>query len=182
MPATQRAWVGLGANLGPAQANVVAAIERLRAWAGDAGGFAVSSLYRSTPVDAAGPDYINAVAVFKTALPAPELLAALQGVEAEFDRARPYRNAPRTLDLDLLLYGDLVCSDAALCLPHPRLHRRAFVLLPMLELAPELEAPGLGRLSNHLAGVADQGITRMASGAPCGAPCGASTPPPTMPR
>src|SRR5688572_11519965 len=98
-----RAYVGIGANLGDARATVRAAFERLR----PLGATRCSSLYRSAPVDAGGPDFFNAVAELQPALDAPALLAALQSIEADFGRQRPYRNAPRTLDLDLLLYGDL---------------------------------------------------------------------------
>ena len=167
---TRRAWVGIGANLGDAQATVRSAIERLR----PLGLVATSSLYRSAPVDAAGPHFINAVAALDTRLQANELLDALQRVEADFGRARPYRNAPRTLDLDLLLHGDSTCSSAALTLPHPRLHLRAFVLQPLLEMAPDLHVPGLGALAPWLAAVAGQAITRLDTDPPM--------PLPTMPR
>jgi 2-amino-4-hydroxy-6-hydroxymethyldihydropteridine diphosphokinase len=112
-------------------------------------------------VDAGGPDYVNAVAAVDTTLGAHELLSALQGVEDDFGRERPYRNAPRTLDLDLLLYGDLKFSDAVLTVPHPRLHVRAFVLKPLAELAPDLELPGLGPLTGLLPAVSDQRIERL---------------------
>ena len=85
----------------------------------------------------------------------------LQGIEAEFGRERPYHHAPRTLDLDLLLHGDAVLSTPRLTLPHPRLHLRAFVLRPLLDLAPKLHAPGLGALASHLAGTADQAIKAL---------------------
>jgi len=114
----------------------------------------VSSLYRSAPVDAGGPDYLNAVAEIATTLPPPALLHALQALEQAAGRERPYRNAPRTLDLDILFYGDVRLESAALTLPHPRLHERAFVLLPLAELAPERVVP------EWLAGVAGQAIER----------------------
>jgi 2-amino-4-hydroxy-6-hydroxymethyldihydropteridine diphosphokinase len=162
--ATQRAYVGIGANLADARATVLAAIERLR----PLGLVGTSSLYRSAPVDAHGPDFINAAAMLDTALGPGELLAALHAIEADFGRNRPYRNAPRTLDLDLLLHGDSVIQSATLTVPHPRLHQRAFVLLPLLELAPALQAPGLGPLASHLPATAGQAVERLAS-------------PPTMP-
>jgi 2-amino-4-hydroxy-6-hydroxymethyldihydropteridine diphosphokinase len=98
----------------------------------------VSSLYRSAPVDAGGPDYLNAVAELDTTLAPLELLHALQRIEQAAGRERPYRNAPRTLDLDLLLYGTLRLDSAELTVPHPRMGERAFVLLPLAELAPPL--------------------------------------------
>jgi 2-amino-4-hydroxy-6-hydroxymethyldihydropteridine diphosphokinase len=125
----------------------------------------VSSLYRTAPVDAGGPDYVNAVAELEARCGPAELRAALQHIEQQFGRRRPYPNAPRTLDLDLLLQGNAVLQSAALTLPHPRLHRRAFVLRPLLELAPDLAAPGLGPLAPYLATSAGQRVERLA-GAP----------------
>lgn len=152
-----RAYVGIGANLADPLAAVQQAIERLR----PLGLVAASSLYRSAPVDAQGPDFINAVAALDTPLTPLDLLNALQRIEAEFGRERPYRNAPRTLDLDLLLHGPTRLHSARLTLPHPRLHLRAFVLQPLLELAPQLQAPDLGALSDHLGHTAHQGIERL---------------------
>jgi 2-amino-4-hydroxy-6-hydroxymethyldihydropteridine diphosphokinase len=128
------AYIGLGANLGdPAQA-VHSAIEQLGA-APSVRLLQASSLYRSAPVDASGPDYINAVAEIATTLTAPSLLAALQAIELNAGRERPYVNAPRTLDLDLLLYGDASIDSPLLTVPHPRMWARAFVLLPLHEIA-----------------------------------------------
>jgi 2-amino-4-hydroxy-6-hydroxymethyldihydropteridine diphosphokinase len=131
------AYVALGANLGqPAQA-IGDAIERL----GELPGTTVtacSSLYRTAPLDASGPDYINAVAEISTNLPAPDLLAHLQALELQAGRERPYPNAPRTLDLDLLLYGGGRIDSPRLQVPHPRMNDRAFVLVPLAELAPHL--------------------------------------------
>lgn len=145
------AFVGLGANLGdPLRAleEALGALDRLPGTRL----VRVSRVYRSAPVDAGGPDYFNAVAQLETRLPAPELLAHLQAIELAAGRERPYRNAPRTLDLDLLLYGDAHIASAALTVPHPRLHERAFVLLPLRELAPERVRDA------DLAAVADQRI------------------------
>ena len=130
-----RAFVGVGANLGDARAQVLSAIAALRALPG-AQVFACSSLYASAPVDAPGPDYVNAVVALDTTLTAVQLLHALHTIEAQHGRTRSTRNAPRTLDLDLLLYGEQRSDDPALTLPHPRLHQRAFVLRPLLEIAP----------------------------------------------
>lgn len=169
---TATAYVGIGANLGDAQATVRSALAALAALPG-CRLQQVSSLYRSAPVDASGPDFINAVAVLETTCSPLELLTALQGIEQLFGRQRPYPNAPRTLDLDLLLHGHTVLQTPALTLPHPRLHLRAFVLQPLLELAPGLVAPGLGPLQRHLAGTADQRVQRLA---------GSQKPPPTIAR
>ncbi|TWO69391.1 2-amino-4-hydroxy-6-hydroxymethyldihydropteridine diphosphokinase [Caenimonas sedimenti] len=129
------AFVGLGANLGDAAAALQAALAALGQLPGTRLRRA-SRIYRSAPVDAGGPDFLNAVAEVETSLAAPDLLAALQGIESAAGRERPYRNAPRTLDLDLLLYGDGSIESPVLTVPHPRMRERAFVLLPLAELAP----------------------------------------------
>lgn len=156
------AWVGIGANLGDARANVADALERL-ALLPDTRLVQASSLYRTAPIDSSGDDYINAVAALDTQLGAHALLYALFAIELAHGRERPYRNAPRTLDLDLLLYGDEVIDDApALVVPHPRMHERAFVLAPLAEAAPDLVIPGRGRVADLLAGVADQALEKLA--------------------
>jgi len=154
------AYVGVGANLGQPRAQVEQGIDALHRLP-DTQLIARSSLYASAPVDAPGPDYVNAVVALRTALAADALLQSLHAIEARFGRARPAHNAPRTLDLDLLLYGELRSDDAALRLPHPRLHERAFVLRPLLEIAPQLAVQGLGPLSAYLARVQDQPIRRL---------------------
>ncbi len=131
-----RAYVAIGANLGDARAAVLRAMADLNA-VPETRVVARSSLYRSAPVDAAGPDFINAVVELETALGPEALLHALQRLEAGAGRERPYRNAPRTLDLDLLIHGDSVRSTEVLTLPHPRIAQRAFVLLPLAEIAPD---------------------------------------------
>jgi 2-amino-4-hydroxy-6-hydroxymethyldihydropteridine diphosphokinase len=131
------AYVGLGANLGDAPQAVRDAVAALAATPG-VSLVQASSLYRSAPVDAAGPDYINAVACISTTLTAPALLRALQTIEDTAGRERPYRNAPRTLDLDLLLYGDALIASPQLTVPHPRMRERAFVLVPLREIAKDL--------------------------------------------
>jgi 2-amino-4-hydroxy-6-hydroxymethyldihydropteridine diphosphokinase len=159
-PARVRAYVGLGANLGDAPATVLAAWQAL-AELPQTTAVARSALYRSAPIDATGPDFINAVAALDTALAPLALLDALQALELRFGRERPYRNAPRTLDLDLLLHGEAPWATERLQLPHPRAHQRAFVLRPLLELDPGLSLPGLGPAAHWLAGVADQPIERL---------------------
>ena len=148
------AFVGLGANLGdPAQA--IADALRALAALPQTQLVRASRLYRSAPVDAGGPDFLNAVAQLRTQLVAPELLRAVQALEQAAGRERPYRNAPRTLDLDLLLYGDARIASAQLTVPHPRMRERAFVLLPLAELAPQQVDAG------DLAAVADQRIAPL---------------------
>lgn len=139
----ERACIGLGGNLGDVQAALVDAVRALDALPGTRVA-AVSSLYRSAPVDAQGPDYLNAVAVLDTVLGPHELLRSLLTLEQRAGRERPHWHAPRTLDLDLLCHGDARLSTPTLSLPHPGLTQRAFVLLPLREalsgLAP-LPAP-----------------------------------------
>jgi 2-amino-4-hydroxy-6-hydroxymethyldihydropteridine diphosphokinase len=131
------AYVGLGANLGDREAAVRGAIESI-AHLPTTRVLRVSSLIETKPHEAGGPDYINAVAQVETRLDAMALLAGLQAIENDFGRERPYRNAPRTLDLDLLLYGSAHIESARLTVPHPRMHERDFVLVPLAEIAPEL--------------------------------------------
>ncbi|WP_077035692.1 2-amino-4-hydroxy-6-hydroxymethyldihydropteridine diphosphokinase [Pelomonas sp. KK5] len=159
-PDSVRAYIGLGANLGDLRRTLDEALVALAALPLTELR-AASGFYRTAPVDAGGPDYLNAVVMLDTTLAPEALLDALQAIEQAHGRERPYVNAPRTLDLDLLLYGDRRIVTPRLTVPHPRLHRRAFVLHPLLELTPDLDAPGLGPLSGHLAAVADQAITRL---------------------
>ena len=157
-----RAFVGVGANLGDAQATVRAALQALGRLP-ETRCIAASSLYRSAPVDASGPDFINAVAELHSTLPALMMLRELQAIEHAFGRVRSARNAARTLDLDLLLYGGQLMHSDVLTLPHPRLHLRAFVLLPLAELDPALSLPGLGALGPWLQRASDQAIERLAT-------------------
>ena len=163
-PPLVRAWIGLGANLGDARQALRSAFAELAALPGSRW-VARSSLYRSAPVDAPGADYLNAVALIETSLDAQHLLHALQAIEARHGRRRPQRNAPRTLDLDLLLYGDATLATPALTVPHPRLHLRAFVLVPMAEIAARLgeaaAVPGHGLVAALLAGVTGQRVDRL---------------------
>lgn len=132
-----RAYVSLGANLGDAAATVRDAIGWLAGLPGTRV-VAASGLYRTAPFEASGPDFCNAVAALDTCLTAPELLTALHGLEARAGRERPYRNAPRTLDLDVLLYGTARLESARLMVPHPRMWQRAFVVVPLAEVAPDM--------------------------------------------
>ncbi|UOD31565.1 2-amino-4-hydroxy-6-hydroxymethyldihydropteridine diphosphokinase [Massilia violaceinigra] len=154
------AYVGIGANLGDARANVADALVRLGALAGSRL-LAQSSAWRTAPIDSSGDDYINAVACIDTSLSAQELLAALHAIELAHGRERPYRNAPRTLDLDILLYNDERIDTATLQVPHPRMIERAFVLAPLLEIAPTIDVPGHGPARDYLAGLAGQPIERL---------------------
>ena len=156
------AYIAIGANLGQAQRSVQQAMQALgqlpltRLLAG-------SSLYRTAPIasdparptSATGPDYINAVAAIVTGLTAPDLLLHLQALELAAGRERPYADAPRTLDLDILLYGDAKINTAQLFVPHPRMAQRAFVLVPLAEIAPALVSAA------QLAAVAHQAIEKL---------------------
>ncbi len=130
------AFVGLGANLGDAVGALQSAVQDLQATPGVTI-TAQSSLYRSAPVDSSGPDYVNAVVELNTSLEPIALLLELQRIENLAGRERPYRNAPRTLDLDLLLYEGCTLHTQQLTVPHPRMWERAFVLLPLHEIAPQ---------------------------------------------
>lgn len=148
------ATIALGANLGNAAAAVDAALQAI-ARLPQTRLLQHSSLYRSAPVDAGGPDFINAVAQVETRLNAPELLRQLQALELAAGRERPYRNAPRTLDLDLLLYGQGRIDSPVLTVPHPRMGERAFVLVPLAQIAPEWRAAA------QAPAIAAQRIARM---------------------
>ncbi|WP_298210110.1 2-amino-4-hydroxy-6-hydroxymethyldihydropteridine diphosphokinase [Acidovorax sp.] len=142
-------FVGLGANLGDREAALRSALQAMAQWPGTRV-VRVSPLYRSAPVDAGGPDYLNAVAEIATTLTPEALLQALQSIEQSAGRERPYRNAPRTLDLDILWFGDRVIDTPELTVPHPRMAERAFVLRPLADLVPErVSAVALSRVSDQ---------------------------------
>jgi len=151
-------WVGahvaLGANLGDAAHTLHAALDALAQVPG-VRLQKTSSLYRTAPVDSSGPDYVNAVAEIATRLAPHDLLSALQAIENAHGRERPYLNAPRTLDLDVLLYGPLTIDTPTLTIPHPRMWQRAFVVVPLAEIAPHLVT------ADMLKAVADQRIERL---------------------
>lgn len=149
------AYIGMGANLGEALASLKQAAAELACVPGISA-LRLSRFYSSAPVDSSGPDYVNAVAAIETALDADALLAVLQKIEQDHGRLRPYRNAPRTLDLDLLLYGDQEINEPHLIVPHPRMHERAFVLRPLAELAPPTLRLRQGSLAALLDACADQ--------------------------
>ncbi len=154
------AYIGLGANLGNALQQVKDAIaaldntDQIRVKT-------VSSPYRTAPIGASGDDYINAVVCLSTSLNAGQLLDILMQIEKDFGRERPYPNAPRTLDLDLLLFNAKQCDTPRLTLPHPRMHERAFVLLPLIEIAPAVVIPGKGLAAGFVDAVANQRIHQL---------------------
>ena len=154
------AFVGIGSNLGDSIATVTSAVASLAALGG-CELVAASSAYRSEPLGAPGQsDYINAAAELRTSLAPHDLLAELQQIEAEHGRVRTnIRWGPRTLDLDLLVFGDVQIADSKLILPHPGIAQRNFVLLPLIELAPELDVPGRGSAKALLAALGQSGGT-----------------------
>ncbi|MGH8684751.1 MAG: 2-amino-4-hydroxy-6-hydroxymethyldihydropteridine diphosphokinase [Nitrosospira sp.] len=158
-PACQ-AFIALGSNLDDPAFQVLRAFDELTRLPSSRL-LMHSSLYRSAPVERLDqPDFINAVAQIETALGPHDLLKALLEIERCHGRMRTYPNAPRTLDLDMLLYDDLQCDERCLILPHPRMHQRAFVLQPLLEIAPDCRIPGRGAVSELLAACAGQRIER----------------------
>ena len=157
------AYIALGSNLGDPESKVrrgftaLAGLPQTRLEA-------ASSLYRSAPVGhAEQPDFVNAVARLSTGFTPQALLAALLAIEQRFGRERSFANAPRTLDLDLLLYDAQTIAEPGLAVPHPRMHQRAFVLAPLLEIAPDCEIPGKGRAAALLASCAGQSVERLAA-------------------
>lgn len=146
--------MALGANLGDPIAAIQKAFKDLQSLA-EVGYFRASSLYLTAPIDSSGPNYVNAVVELQTVLTAPAFLTGLQALEHKAGRERPYHNAPRLLDLDLLIYGQATISSKQLQVPHPRMYERAFVLIPLAEISPE-------RVSvDQLRRVSDQAITRL---------------------
>ncbi|MGB4466829.1 MAG: 2-amino-4-hydroxy-6-hydroxymethyldihydropteridine diphosphokinase [Azovibrio sp.] len=155
------AYIALGANLGSPRETVRQAMTGLDHLP-ETRLLKSSSLYQSAPLGLLDqPDFINAVAAVETTLPAVALLQALLDAEQRQGRVRSIANAPRTLDLDLLLYGDLVLDTPALTLPHPRLHLRAFVLEPLAEIAPDLTLPGRGSVAAWRPALRNQTIRRL---------------------
>jgi len=153
------AYIGLGSNQGEVTEALNSAIESLRSIE-QSELIAVSPFYRSAPIDAPGPDFLNAVVKLETALEPYALLLHLLDIELMLGRKRRglKKNAPRNVDLDLLLVGDIIIQSTPLTLPHPRLHLRAFVLRPLLDLAPDIRIPGQGPAASFLDAVEDQKI------------------------
>lgn len=138
MTKLRQAYIALGANLDSPASTLEATLDAITKTEGIEL-IKRSSLYRSPPLDADGPDYINAVAEIKTDLEPLQLLHSLQAIENDFGRVRLYKNSPRTLDLDVLLYEDFSSDSAELSVPHPRMHLRSFVLMPLMEIAGDMQ-------------------------------------------
>ena len=155
------AFVGLGSNLSDPCNQVLRALQALKGLP-HTRMLARSSLYRSAPIGYLHqPDFINAVAQLETALPPRALLDALLELEHECGRTRDVHNGPRTLDLDLLLYDDLQLHEHGLTIPHPQMHKRAFVLRPLLEIAPDCGIPGLNLAAEALRQCGDQQLEKI---------------------
>lgn len=160
-PAPVDAFIALGANLGDPIAQILSAIEELARLPATRL-HTRSSLYRSPPVGGPKqPDYVNAVARLSTGLPPRELLQRCLAIEARHGRRRDGKNTPRTLDLDLLLYDGLIMHEPGLTLPHPRMHERSFVLVPLAEIAPEVCIPGRGEVRALLADADTSDLVRL---------------------
>ena len=156
-----KAYIALGANLGDPAEQLKAALAALAALP-QTRLVQASSFYASAPVGFTDqPDFVNAVCELETDLAPLEVLAALLRIESENGRERSFKNSPRTLDLDLILYGEQCVDLPELSVPHPRMHQRAFVLLPLLEIAPAVLIPKLGAAQGYLALVADQALIRL---------------------
>ena len=163
MTSMHTAFVALGSNLDDPARKVQQAIAALGELSRTHVA-AVSSLYRNAPVgNADQPDFVNAVAQLSTDLAPRALLAALLALERRFGRERSFRNAPRTLDLDLLLYDAQCIAEPGLAVPHPRMHQRAFVLAPLVEIAPACVIPGIGPAVQWLAHCSNQPVVRLAA-------------------
>ncbi len=158
---THAAFIALGSNLQDPAAQVTQALQHL-AQISQTRLVAASSFYRTPPVGYDNqPDFINAVALLETTLEPTDLLAQLLAIETAQGRERPFPNAPRVLDLDLLLYDDLVMNTPTLTLPHPRLHQRGFVLVPLAEIAPDLLIADKGSVADLLAACTDKNIEKL---------------------
>jgi 2-amino-4-hydroxy-6-hydroxymethyldihydropteridine diphosphokinase len=155
-----KAYIGLGGNVGDSRQILTDAVICL-AQIPSIQINARSCFYISSPVDAPGNDYINNVIAITTSLEPIPLLHACQSVELHFGRERPFARAPRTLDIDLLTYENLSYTDPELTIPHPRITERMFVLLPLLEIEPEIELPLFGKLKNRLPDLSWQKIEKL---------------------
>jgi len=155
-----RAFIGFGGNIGDTRQLITDAIVCL-AQRCELQILNKSCFYQSAPVEAVGGDYINAVIEIETQLSPYGLLHICQAIEQEFGRERPYANAPRTLDLDILSFEGVSQTDTELTLPHPRINERSFVLLPLLEIAPDFFLPNWGELKAYLPKVAHQRIEKL---------------------
>lgn len=154
------AYLGLGSNLGDSLQILRDAVVCLAHYP-NITVLRKAGIYLSSPVDTQGADFFNTVVSVETVLAAEQLYAICMQIECQFERKRPYRYAPRTLDMDVLLFGEQVMSSPTLTVPHPRMIERAFVLLPLAEIAENIELPGLGHIQQFLPTVAQQKIRRM---------------------
>jgi|CryBogDrversion2_8_1035294.scaffolds.fasta_scaffold02021_2 2-amino-4-hydroxy-6-hydroxymethyldihydropteridine diphosphokinase len=155
-----KAFIGLGGNVGDSRQILMDAIICLAQYPSiqiDAR----SGFYTSAPVDAPGNDYINNVIAINTTLAPKPLLQVCQSVEQRFGRERPYEKAPRTLDIDILIYDNLSMNEPELTIPHPRMTERMFVLLPLLEIDPEITLPSFGKLKEKLPDLSWQKIAKL---------------------
>lgn len=158
---THIAYIGLGSNLEDPPDQLQRALVTIGRLPGTQL-LAKSSLYRGAPVGYPDqPDFVNAVAKLETTLSPQALLQALLQIELQHGRERTFRNAPRILDLDVLLYDDVQLHEAGLTIPHPQMHLRAFVLQPLLEIAPDASIPGLGQVQRLLQACQDQVLERL---------------------
>jgi 2-amino-4-hydroxy-6-hydroxymethyldihydropteridine diphosphokinase len=160
LPKTVTAYVGIGSNLGNPVEQVKLALTQLESLP-QTTLERHSSLFRTAPVDAQGDEFINAVALLQTSLSPSELLHELHLIENNFGRERPFTNAPRTLDLDILLYGTQRISSGDLIIPHPRLTQRAFALIPLIQLDPFIKIPGIGPAHAFVESVSGQSIRKI---------------------
>jgi 2-amino-4-hydroxy-6-hydroxymethyldihydropteridine diphosphokinase len=157
------AYIALGSNLKNPADQVRAGFEEL-AMLPDTLLAAISSLYSNPAVGYVDqPDFVNAVAKIQTGLAPRALLAELLAIERRFGRVREFENAPRTLDLDIVLYGSETIDEPGLTVPHPRMHERAFVIVPLAEIAPDLVVPGRGPIATLLREVDQGSLTKLAS-------------------
>lgn len=154
------AYLGLGSNLGDSQQTLRDAIVCLAQYSNILV-LHKASIYLSAPVDTHGPDFLNTVISVQTTLSAKQLHVICQQIEHQFERQRPYRYAPRTLDIDLLLFGDEIITTPELIIPHPRMTERAFVLLPLAEIAPNIVIPHFGEIQPYLTKVTQQTINKL---------------------
>jgi len=155
------AYIALGSNLEDPFKQIQSAYEEIKKLS-DTHLLKCSSFYKSAPVGIVNqPDYINTVVEIDTALTPLELLKKLLKIELQHGRIRTFRNAPRTLDLDILLYGNLKINDDKLTIPHPRMTQRAFVLYPLMEIAPHCDIPGNGKISQLIKTCSNQKIERL---------------------
>ncbi|OAM51453.1 2-amino-4-hydroxy-6-hydroxymethyldihydropteridine diphosphokinase [Methylovorus sp. MM2] len=156
-----RAYIALGSNLKSPEEQVSNALAELDSITGTKL-IKASSLYRTAPIGYDNqPDFINAVAEIETSLPPLDLLHALLALETTYGRERPFPNAPRVLDLDLLTYEDIVLNSETLTLPHPRMHERGFVMIPLAEIAPDLVIGQHGKITKLAQDYANQGVERI---------------------